>query len=170
VRSRRTLTVRVPAGVDDGTRMQLVGQGEAGPGGGPAGDLYVEIHELPHAVFQRRDDDLHCVVTIPMTAAALGTKIPLETLDGPEEVDIRPGTQFGQTIPFNERGVTHLRGGGRGDLVVHVEVTLPSALDTIQENLLRKLAKARNEEHPPHQLAPGEQNLFSRLKDVLGGR
>ncbi|CAM5668964.1 Chaperone protein DnaJ [Streptomyces purpurascens] len=89
VRSRRTLTVKIPAGVDNGTRIQLAGEGEVGPGGGPAGDLYVEIHELPHSTFQRRGDDLHCTVTIPMTAACLGTKVPLETLDGMEEVDIR---------------------------------------------------------------------------------
>ncbi|MCF2436520.1 hypothetical protein LV779_28535 [Streptomyces thinghirensis] len=132
VRSRRTLTVKIPAGVDNGTRIQLAGEGEVGPGGGPAGDLYVEIHELPHSTFQRRGDDLHCTVTIPMTAAALGTKVPLETLDGMEEVDIRPGTQSGQSIPLHGRGVTHLRGGGRGDLIVHVEVTTPSKLDPEQ--------------------------------------
>ena len=80
-------------------------------------------------MFQRRGDDLHCTVTIPMTAAALGTKVPLETLDGLEEVDIRPGTQSGQAIPLHGRGVTHLRGGGRGDLIVHVEVETPTKLD-----------------------------------------
>ncbi|WP_431312879.1 molecular chaperone DnaJ [Streptomyces wadayamensis] len=170
VRSRRTLTVKIPAGVDNGTRIQLAGEGEVGPGGGPAGDLYVEIHELPHSVFQRRGDDLHCTVTIPMTAAALGTKVPLETLDGMEEIDIRPGTQSGQSVPLHGRGITHLRGGGRGDLIVHVEVTTPGKLDAEQEHLLRELAKLRGEERPTGQFQPGQQGLFSRLKDAFNGR
>jgi molecular chaperone DnaJ len=170
VRARRTLTVKIPAGVDAGTRIQLAGEGEVGPGGGPAGDLYVEIAEVPHPTFQRRGDDLHCTVTIPMTAAALGTKVPLETLDGTTEIDIRPGTQSGQSIPLHGRGVTHLRGGGRGDLIVHVEVQTPSKLDPEQEELLRRLAKLRGEERPQGQFSPGQQGLFSRLKDAFNGR
>src|SRR3954471_5305020 len=82
VRSRRTLTVKVPAGVEDGMRLRLSGEGEVGPGGGPAGDLYVEIRERPHPIFTRDADDLHCRVTLPMTAAALGTSVTIETLDG----------------------------------------------------------------------------------------
>ncbi|WTW94692.1 molecular chaperone DnaJ [Streptomycetaceae bacterium NBC_01309] len=170
VRARRTLTVKIPAGVDSGTRIQLAGEGEVGPGGGPAGDLYVEIAEVPHTTFQRRGDDLHCTVTIPMTAAALGTKVPLETLDGVAEIDIRPGTQSGQSIPLHGRGITHLRGGGRGDLLVHVEVQTPSKLDPEQEELLRRLAKLRAEERPQGQFSPGQQGLFSRLKDAFNGR
>jgi molecular chaperone DnaJ len=170
VRTRRTLTVKIPPGVDDGTRIQLSGEGEVGPGGGPAGDLYIEIVELPHEIFQRRGDDLHCTVAMPMTAAALGTKIPLETLDGQVEVDIRPGTQSGQSITLRGRGVQHLRGTGRGDLVVHVEVLTPSKLDAEQEDLLRKLAKLRGEERPSGQFQPGQQGLFSRLKDAFNGR
>ncbi|UGQ09848.1 molecular chaperone DnaJ [Yinghuangia sp. ASG 101] len=170
VRARRTLTVKIPAGVDSGTRIQLAGEGEVGPGGGPAGDLYVEISEVPHPTFQRRGDDLHCTVTLPMTAAALGTKVPLETLDGVVEIDIRPGTQSGQSIPMHGRGVTHLRGGGRGDLIVHVEVQTPTKLDPEQEELLRRLAKLRAEERPQGQFSPGQQGLFSRLKDAFNGR
>ncbi|WP_436778013.1 molecular chaperone DnaJ [Yinghuangia sp. YIM S09857] len=170
VRARRTLTVKIPAGVDSGTRIQLAGEGEVGPGGGPAGDLYVEIAEVPHPTFQRRGDDLHCTVTIPMTAAALGTKVPLETLDGVAEIDIRPGTQSGQSIPLHGRGITHLRGGGRGDLLVHVEVQTPTKLDPEQEELLRRLAKLRAEERPQGQFSPGQQGLFSRLKDAFNGR
>ncbi|SFC00367.1 molecular chaperone DnaJ [Streptomyces aidingensis] len=170
VRARRNLNVKIPAGVDSGTRIQLAGEGEVGPGGGPPGDLYVEIREKPHEMFQRRGDDLHCTVTLPMTAAALGTKVPLETLDGLEEVDIRPGTQSGQSIPLRGRGVTHLRGNGRGDLVVHVEVQTPSKLDPEQEELLRRLAQLRGEERPAGQFQPGQQGLFSRLKDAFNGR
>jgi molecular chaperone DnaJ len=170
VRTRRTLTVKIPPGVDNGTRIQLAGEGEVGPGGGPAGDLYIEIIEEPHEIFQRRGDDLHCTVTMPMTAAALGTKLPLETLDGMADVDIRPGTQSGQSITLRGRGIQHLRGTGRGDLVVHVEVQTPSKLEPDQEELLRKFAKLRGEERPAGQFAPGAQGLFSRLRDVLNGR
>jgi molecular chaperone DnaJ len=96
--------------------------------------------------------------------------VPLETLDGMEEVDIRPGTQSGQSIPLHERGITHLRGGGRGQLIVHVEVTTPSSLEPEQEELMRRLAKLRGEERPTGQFQPGQQGLFSRLKDAFNGR
>jgi molecular chaperone DnaJ len=170
VLTRRTLTVTIPAGVDNGTRIQLSGEGEVGPGGGPAGDLYIEIVETPHEIFQRRGDDLHCTVTMPMTAAALGTKVPLETLDGKVDVDIRPGTQSGQSVTLRGRGIQHLRGAGRGDLIVHVEVLTPTKLDPEQEELLSRLAKLRGEERPSGQFAPGQQGLFSRLKDAFNGR
>jgi molecular chaperone DnaJ len=170
VRTRRNLGVKVPAGVDTGTRIQLAGEGEVGPGGGPPGDLYVEIVELGHPQFERRGDDLHCTVSLPMTAAALGTKVQLETLDGPETVDIRPGTQSGQVIPLHERGVQHLRGAGRGDLLVHVEVLTPTKLDAEQEELLTRLATLRGEERPEGEFQPGQQGLFSRLRDAFNGR
>jgi len=167
VRTRRTLTVKIPPGVDNGTRIQLAGEGEVGPGAGPAGDLYIEIVEEPHAIFQRRGDDLHCTVTMPMTAASLGTKIPLETLDGSVDLDIRPGTQSGQSITLRGRGIQHLRGTSRGDLVVHVEVQTPKNLDVEQEELMRKLARLRGEERPSGTFAPGKQGLFSRIKDAI---
>jgi molecular chaperone DnaJ len=170
IRTRRTLTVKIPAGVDTGTRIQLAGEGEIGPGGGPSGDLFVEIVELPHPMFQRRGDDLHCTVTLPMTAAALGATVTLETLDGAEEIDIRPGTQSGQVVPLRGRGVQHLRGVGRGDLLVHVEVQTPTKLDGEQERLLRQLAELRDEERPNGQFTPGVQGFFSRLRDAFNGR
>ena len=95
VRARRTITVDVPAGIEDGMRIRLTGQGEVGPGGGPAGDLYIEVTELPHEVFTREGADLHCTVAVPMTAAALGTDLVLTTLDAEEKLEIRPGTQSG---------------------------------------------------------------------------
>ncbi len=170
VRTRRTLKIKVPAGVDTGTRIQLAGEGEVGAGGGPPGDLYVEIVERPHDRFQRRGDDLHCTVTLPMTAAALGTPVELETLDGTERIEIRPGTQSGHVIPLEGLGVQHLRGTGRGDLLVHVEVQTPAKLDAEQEELLRRLAKLRGEDRPLGQFAPGQQGLFSRLRDAFNGR
>ncbi|MGN6088850.1 MAG: molecular chaperone DnaJ [Actinomycetes bacterium] len=170
VRSRRTLTVRIPAGVDDGTRIQLAGEGEVGPGAGPAGDLYVEVVERPHPTLTRRGDDLHCSVSLPMTAAALGTTLEIETLDGPQRLDIRAGTQPGQVMTLSGQGVTHLRGSGRGDLLVHVDVQVPTRLDDEQEDLLRRLAELRGEERPTGQLTSSSQHqsgLFGRLRDAF---
>jgi molecular chaperone DnaJ len=146
VRARRTLAVKIPAGVEHGMRIRLSGEGEIGPGGGPAGDLYVEVVETPHAVFTRDGDDLHCRMSLPMTAAALGTVLQLETLDGDEELDIAPGTQADAVLTLRARGVPHLRGTGRGDLHVHLDVQVPSRLDARQEELLRELAALRGEE------------------------
>ncbi len=148
VRARRTLTVKVPAGVENGMRIRLTGEGEVGPGGGPAGDLYVEIIEKRHPLFQRDGDDLHLVMPIPMTAAALGTCLSITTLDSEEEVDVVAGTQPDAVLTLRARGVPHLRGTGRGDLHVHLQVQVPTRLDDRQEQLLRDLAKLRNEERP----------------------
>jgi molecular chaperone DnaJ len=169
VRARRTISVKVPAGVEDGMRIRLTGQGEVGPGGGPAGDLYVEIHERPHDVFTRDGEDLHCRVTLPMTAAALGTTLSLKTLDGEEDLDIRPGTQSGSVLTLRAHGAPRLRGTGRGNLLVHVEVSTPTRLDTEQEKLLRELAALRGEDQPEsHREAQG--GLFSRVRDAFNGR
>ncbi|GAA3949053.1 molecular chaperone DnaJ [Actinomadura viridis] len=167
VRTRRTVKVKIPAGVENGIHIQLAGEGEVGPGGGPPGDLFLEIVEKPHEIFEREGDDLHCTVELPMTAAALGTNVTIETLDGPEEVDVKPGTQSGQVITLYGRGVRHLNESGRGDLLIHVNVETPSRLDEEQEELLRRLAKLRGEERPPGKFAPGQRNVFSRLRDVF---
>ncbi len=168
VRTRRSLTIKIPAGVDNGTRIQLAGHGEVGPGGGPAGDLYVEIAIVPHPVFTREGDDLHCTLQLPMTAAALGTAVELETLDGPEVIEVSPGVQHGERIRLGARGVPKLRGTGRGDLFVHVDVQTPTKLDARQEELLRELAKLRGEESVagPGKVA-GQGNLFSRIRDAF---
>jgi molecular chaperone DnaJ len=170
VRTRRTIKVRIPAGVEDGTHIQLAGEGETGPGGGPAGDLFLEIVQRPHDIFERQGDDLHCTVTIPMAAAALGATLKVETLDGPADIDIRPGTQSGQAIPLYNQGTAHLNSSGRGDLLIHVTVETPSKLDPEQEQLLRELAKLRGEESPPGKFSPGQQGFFSRLRDAFNGR
>jgi molecular chaperone DnaJ len=170
VRARRTLPVKVPAGVEDGMRIRLSGQGEVGPGGGPAGDLYVEIHETPHDIFTREGDDLHCRVQLPMTAAALGTTLTLTTLDGDEDIDVRPGTQPDTVQSLRARGVPHLRGVGRGDLHVHVQVVTPTRLDEEQEALLRQLASLRGEDLPVSTRAHGSGGLFSKMRDAFNGR
>jgi molecular chaperone DnaJ len=182
IRARRSITVKIPAGVDTGTRVQLAGQGEVGAGGGPAGDLYVEVHVAPHEVFTRDGTTLHCTVSVPMTAAALGTTLTLPTLEadvesgadsGVEtsfELDLKPGTQSGSAHTFRGRGVPGLR-GGRGDLVVTVEVETPSRLDPRQEELLRELAAIRGEEKPDGRLgqARGNQSMFGRIRDAFNG-
>lgn len=167
VRARRTLPVKVPAGIQDGMRIRLSGQGEVGPGGGPAGDLYVEVHERAHPVFTRDGEDLHCRVSLPMTAAALGTTIPLVTLDGQEALDIAPGTQPEEQIVLRARGVPRLRGTGRGDLVVHLDVQVPTRLDARQEELLRELAALRGEERPSVAGGGKGKGLLGKLRDAL---
>lgn len=170
VRTRRTLTVNVPAGVETGTRIKLTGQGEVGPGGGPAGDLYVEIRERRHAVFTRRGDDLHCTIELPMTAAALGTVITMETLDGDRDVDIEAGTQPDDVVTLRGLGVGKLQASGRGDLHVHVQVAVPTRLTPEQEQLLRDLAVQRGEERPEARIAPAKSSVFRKLRDTFAGR
>ena len=169
VQARRTVPVTVPAGVEDGMRLRLAGAGEVGPGGGPPGDLYVEIREREDPVFERQGDDLHCQVTLPMTAAALGTTVTLRTLDGEEVLDIRPGTQPGGLLTLRGRGVPHLATGGtgRGNLVVHVDVQTPTRLDGEQEKLVRELARLRGEDSPGGAADSG--GLFSRLRGAFSG-
>ncbi|MCU1601474.1 MAG: chaperone protein DnaJ [Frankiales bacterium] len=169
VRSRRTLTVKIPGGIEDGMRIRLAGEGEIGPGGGPSGDLYVEVHEKKHAFFTRQGDDLHCTVALPMTAAALGTSVPLETLDGQETLDVPAGTQPDEVFTLKARGVPHLRGTGRGHLHVHLEVQVPTRLDDDQVELLRKLAALRDEERPGL-VAKSGGGLFGKLRDAFDGR
>ncbi|MGH3510270.1 MAG: molecular chaperone DnaJ [Nocardioidaceae bacterium] len=181
IRSRRAISVKIPAGVDSGTRVQLSGQGEVGPGGGPSGDLYVEMHVNDHPVFTRDGPDLLCHVTIPMTAAALGTTIELPTLEADlatedSEVEtvvpleLRPGTQSGTEVRLGARGVPSLRGTGRGDLVVTVVVETPAKLDDRQEELLRELAAIRHEESPDGRIQPTGRTMFDRLRDAFGPR
>lgn len=171
VQTRRTLSVRVPPGVDTGTRIQLAREGEVGYGGGEPGDLYLEVLVLEHPLFHRQGDDLHCTVTLPMTAAALGASVPMELLDEVvTEIDLRPGTQNGQEIPIHGQGVPQLRGTGRGDLYVHVVVETPDKLDERQQELLVELARLRGEEKPAGQFSSGQQGFFSRLRDAFNGR
>ena len=170
VRARRTIPVKIPAGVEDGMRIRLAGHGEVGPGGGPAGDLYVEVHERPHDVFTRDGEDLHCRVTLPMTAAALGTTLTLETLDGNEDLDIKAGTQGGSVITLRAHGAPRLRAVGRGNLLVHVDVQTPTRLDDRQSELLRELAALRGEDLTDGGTANHGGGLFSRVRDAFNGR
>ncbi|WP_026554940.1 molecular chaperone DnaJ [Arthrobacter sp. 35W] len=167
IRSRRSLTIKIPAGVGTGTRIQLTSQGEAGPAGGPAGDLYVEIKVNNDPAFLREGDDLHATLSVPMTAAALGTELTLDTFDGEQPISIKPGTQAGEIINLRGLGVTHLRGYGRGDLKVHVHVETPSKIDAAQEELLKQLAALRGEQFTAGKLVTSG-GMFARLRDKLG--
>jgi molecular chaperone DnaJ len=171
VRSRRTVTVQVPAGVGDGMRIRMAGQGEVGPGGGPAGDLYVEVSEERHDYFRRDGVNLECDLVLPMTAVALGTTISQRTLDGEEELHVEPGTQHGHTYTLRGKGMPRLRStgrtDGRGDLLVNLDVRVPDRLDSRQTELLRELAELRGEERPDL-LAQRNGGLFGRRRS--GGR
>lgn len=179
VRSSRNISVRIPAGVSTGIRIHLEGQGEVGPGGGPAGDLYVELAVAEHDVFRREGDNLEMVVKLPMTAAALGTTIEVTTLEDEWEgsaledrkvaVEIPAGTQSGTRIVLKNRGVPRLRGGGRGDLGVTLLVQTPSKLDDAQRELLRQLAEARGESRPEAAVHRGHgKGVLGWLRDTFG--
>ncbi|MGI8667388.1 MAG: molecular chaperone DnaJ [Jatrophihabitans sp.] len=167
VRARRSVSVDVPGGIEDGMRIRMSGQGEVGPGGGPAGDLYLEVTEQPHETFSREGSDLHCSLAVPMTAAALGSTLELATLDSTEKIEIRPGTQSGAVITLRGKGVPRLRSSARGDLHVHVEVRTPTRLDAEQERLLRELAELRNEDIS---VGGNRAGLFSKVRDAFGTR
>jgi molecular chaperone DnaJ len=174
VRARRSLNVTIPPGVDEGTRIQFAGEGEVGPGGGPAGDLYVEIHVTPHRVFTRDGDRLRCRITVPMTAAALGTEVELPTLEADLEqeprtvtVAIPAGFQSGESIAVKGHGMPRLRGTGRGDILVQVMVETPTEIDDAQRDLLRDLARARGEERPEARIAAPHKGVFGRIKDAF---
>ena len=164
--STRTLQARIPSGVKDGQRIRLKGKGAPGERGGPAGDLYVEIHERPHPVFTRDGEDLHCRVTLPMTAAALGTRLTIKTLDSEEAIEVKSGTQPASTLRIRGKRVPHLRGQGRGDLFVHLDVRTPTKLTVEQERMLRDFAKTRGEDVAELTKQGG---FFSRMRDAFNG-
>ncbi len=163
VHASRTVEVEIPAGVEEGTRIRMRGQGEAGTHGAAAGDLYVEVRVRPDTLFSRQGDDLHTSVTVPMTTAALGTVINLETFDGEQQVEVPAGTQPGTAIPLRGLGVGHLRTAGRGDLFVHVEVDVPKKLDDRSRALLEELAEHRGEGRNAPDGSDG--GFFSKLKE-----
>jgi molecular chaperone DnaJ len=157
-----TFTVDVPGGVDDGSTLRLTGRGAVGARGGPPGDLYVRLRVRPDERFERQGDDLVHRLELALTQAALGTVVTIDTLDGPEELVVPRGTQSGRLFRIKGRGVSHVNGRGRGDLVVVAEVVVPTRLDDESEAILRKLAEHRGEEVTP----PGE-GLLSRIRSAF---
>lgn len=159
-----TYTVDVPQGVDSGSTLRLTGRGAAGPRGGPAGDLYVHIRVGRHPRFQRDGDDLVVHVPIGIAQAALGVRLPLETLDGWEDLVVPRGTATGEVIRFKGLGVPHLGHRGRGDILVVVDVETPSRLSEEEADLLRRFAELRGED-----VAPPDEGFFSRVKSAFQG-
>lgn len=157
----RSYTVDVPAGVDDGATLRLTGRGPAGPRGGPAGDLYLHLRVRPHDRFARQGYDLLDTLTIPMTQAALGARFSYETLDGAEDLVVPAGTQPGRVFRLRGRGVPHVGGRGRGDLLVQVTVDTPTGLDQAQEELLRRFAAERHED------VAASEGLLDRIRSAF---
>jgi molecular chaperone DnaJ len=137
--------VRIPAGIQDGSRLRLAEMGHVGPHGAPAGDLYVTIHVAPHDRFRREGDDLLFTLPVAVHEAALGARIEIPTFDGPARVKIPPGTQSGQRLRLRGRGFPSVRDTRRGDLVVEVKVMLPKLLDERSKELLREFGKINGE-------------------------
>jgi molecular chaperone DnaJ len=143
VRARRDIELKIPAGVEDGLRLQLAGSGEVGFGGGPSGDLYVDISLAPHQYFSRNGDELICELEVPLHDAVLGTMVKIDSFDGEVELQVPAGSQTGDVIPIKGKGFGRLRQSGRGDLLVSIQVKIPSKLDSKQKELFRTLAGYR---------------------------
>ncbi|MFP4080681.1 MAG: molecular chaperone DnaJ [Ectothiorhodospira sp.] len=169
VEERRTLTVTVPPGVDSGDRIRLSGEGEAGVNGGPAGDLYVQIHVKPHKIFTRKGNDLHCEVPISYATAALGGELEIPTLKGRVALKIPAETQTGRLFRLRGKGVRSVHGGGEGDMLCSVRVETPINLTKEQKELLQQLEasmKAGGEKHSPQHEGwlNGVKHFFDELK------
>jgi molecular chaperone DnaJ len=161
IQTTDTLTVRIPAGVEDGAQLRVSGRGHTGARGGRSGDLYVSIRIEPHPIFQRAGADLGCEVAVPMTVAALGGEVEVPTIDGDAEpIEIDPGTQPGEVVRLRGKGMPRLNRGGRGELVVLLKVETPTRLDQDQAELLRQLAELRAEK-------AGTKGFFEKLKQAF---
>ena len=167
VRARRTVPVDVPAGVDTGVRLQMPGSGEAGPAAGPNGDLYLEIKVRNHDVFSRNGDDLLCTLEVAMTDAVLGADTTIPALDGDVRVELHAGLQSGEILTVKDRGVTKLRGTGRGDLKIGVQVVTPTKLSSKERDLIQQFAHSKKAAGPA--LSHFQQGLFARLRDRFLG-
>jgi molecular chaperone DnaJ len=161
VREEKKIQVKIPPGVDDGSRLRVGGEGEAGFNGGPAGDLYVFISVNDHPKFTRREYDIHSERAVNYTQAALGGEVKVETIDGTEALKIPPGTQPSQVFRLRSKGVPFLDGSGRGDHYVHVAVRIPATLTDEEKDLLERLAELHGEELPP------EKGVFEKVKDFF---
>jgi molecular chaperone DnaJ len=161
-RIRKTLAV--PPGVDDGTQLRLAGEGEPGVNGGPRGKLVVVLHVRPHKYFRRRGDDILLDVGINVAQAALGARIEVPTVDGPESVQVPPGTQPGKVVRLRGKGVPHLQQSGRGDELVVLSVEVPRRLSDDQRHLFEQLAGTLGADVTPH-----EKGFLERLRELLEG-
>jgi molecular chaperone DnaJ len=159
----RTIEVTIPAGVEDGTRIRYSEQGESGQFGGPTGDLYIVLHVKEHKFFERENNDLHCVVPISFSQAALGAEIQIPTLEGEHALKIPEGTQSGTKFRIKGKGVPMLQSRGKGDLYVQVKVQTPSKLTKRQRELLQELQGTTTMDNKPERTT-----LLSKVKDIFG--
>lgn len=170
IEKERKLTVRIPAGIATGQRMRLTGEGEAGPNGGPAGDLYVVVHVQDHPFFERDGNDLHCEIPLNFPTLALGGEIRIPTLEGEQPFTLPEGTQSGATFRLRGKGMPDVSGRGHGDLVVTVKVLTPKKLTKEQKKLVEQLAAALPHEkfEPTPVDEQDDKGIFERVKDIFG--
>ena len=162
-RRHRNLTVNIPAGVDNGTRLRMAGEGEAGDKGAPSGDLYIIIQVEKHEIFDRKGDDVYCEVPINFVQATLGDEIKVPTLDGKVKFTIPEGTQPGTTFRLKNKGIPHLNGHGRGDEYIKTKIIIPKHLSKEQKDLLKEFAEVSGEE-----INPEQKGFFRKVRDAFG--
>ncbi|OPJ55604.1 molecular chaperone DnaJ [Alkalithermobacter paradoxus] len=165
IKNTKKISIKIPAGVDEGSIIKLSGEGEIGSKGGPRGDLYVVISVMQHKLFKRDEYDVYCEVPITFVQATLGDEIEVPTLDGRVKYKIPEGTQSGTVFRLREKGIPHLRSSGRGDQYVKVIVEIPRKLSEKQKDILREFAKESGEE-----VHEQRKNFFDKMKDILGGK
>jgi molecular chaperone DnaJ len=166
-KTHKTLSVKIPAGIDEGDRIRLSGEGEAGVNGGPNGDLYVQVHLKEHSVFQRDHDDLHCEMPVSIATAALGGEIEIPTLDGIARLKIPAETQTGKVFRLRGKGIKGIRSISHGDLLCHVVVETPVKLTARQKELLEEFERISNAEAGVHN--PKAQSWMDKVKDFFAG-
>ena len=161
----KTIELRIPPGVDTGTRLRVAGEGEPGPNGGPAGDLYVVLEVKEHPFFERRGADLYCTIPLSIAQATLGAELQVPGLNGEEKLKIPEGTQSGAVFRIKGKGLADPRGGGRGDLYYHVRVLTPTKLTRDQRKLIEQLGATLKVENKP---ADRNSSIFDKVKDIFG--
>ncbi len=161
----KTIELRIPPGVDTGTRLRVAGEGEPGPNGGPAGDLYVVLEVKEHPFFERRGADLYCTIPISIAQATLGTELQVPGLNGEEKLKIPEGTQSGAVFRIKGKGLADPRGGGKGDLYYHVCVLTPTKLTRDQRKLMEQVGATLKVENKP---ADRNSSIFDKVKDIFG--
>jgi len=162
---KKTIDLRIPPGVDSGTRLRVTGEGEPAPNGGAPGDLYVVLDVKEHPFFERRGADLYCTIPLSVTQAALGTELQVPGLSGEEKLKVPEGTQSGAVFRLKGKGLADPRGGGKGDLYYHVRVLTPTKLTREQRKLLEQLGSTLKVENKP---AERNSTIFDKVKDIFG--
>ncbi|GAC1662148.1 MAG: molecular chaperone DnaJ [Candidatus Acidiferrum sp.] len=165
IEREKIIELRIPPGVDSGTRLRVTGEGEPGPNSGPPGDLYVVLEVRPHPYFERRGADLYCTIPLSMAQAALGTELQVPGLTGEEKLKIPEGTQSDAVFRMKGKGLPDPRGGGKGDLYYHVRVLTPTKMTREQRKLMEQLGASLKVENKP---AERDSSIFEKVKDIFG--